>query len=372
MYCIECGKQIPDQSKFCCFCGSTVVNCMEPNCHTPKESCMPDVVTTDKKERQGTQIYLNDILSIEFAINKLEHELNVAKSPIILHDYWFYSECFQLQYPLQAYEENLTRLNLTYSHYYQKYYYLFLNPYERITYYDHSGHTQTDQHGKPCRAIELDPITRQKMCTLPKYKKKLFRGYILENASEIYPWHYRQSVECVSQIRNCIEQFEAMVSQREHEYQTNLPLYNKKIDELEQELAKAKDIRDDLYGMDIVPNKFRNLGCAYFIYDFFSSSNTSLDKVFLHLDLDTIQTQLSTIIENQRDAFIQRSIMISQNDEIIAQNRQLFDELSNMNQNMNRNLSSIRESSIETAHWARIGALNAEATAWLSAANYLK
>lgn len=76
---------------------------------------------------------------------------------------------------------------------------------------------------------------------------------------------------------------------------------------------------------------------------------------------------------------LQQAIIISQNEEIIAQNRLLFAELSDMNSTVNRNLgninanlSSINESSIETSQWARIAALNAQTCAWISFSDYIK
>ena len=92
-----------------------------------------------------------------------------------------------------------------------------------------------------------------------------------------------------------------------------------------------------------------------------------LNNVFLHLDLDKIQSELDTVINNQRDSVLQEAIIISQNDEIISQNQKVFNELSDMN----TTLDNIRESDIETSKWARIAALSADTCAWISLANYI-
>ena len=78
--------------------------------------------------------------------------------------------------------------------------------------------------------------------------------------------------------------------QREENYKRDLPGLKRKEQEIKQELEEAQKLRDELYGVNIIPSKFRNIGCAYFIYDFFSTSNTPLNNVFLHLDLDKIQS----------------------------------------------------------------------------------
>ena len=92
-----------------------------------------------------------------------------------------------------------------------------------------------------------------------------------------------------------------------------------------------------------------------------------LNNVFLHLDLDKIQSELDTVINNQRDSVLQEAIIISQNEEIISQNQKVFNELSDMN----TTLDNIRESDIETSIWARIDALSADTCAWISLANYI-
>lgn len=91
--------------------------------------------------------------------------------------------------------------------------------------------------------------------------------------------------------------------------------------------------------------------------------------------MDKIQSQLRTVIQNQQNTILQQAIMIAQNKEMISQNQRLFSKLSDMQgdiANMNKKLESIQESGNETAKWTRMAALNAEACAWLSAANYLK
>ena len=151
-----------------------------------------------------------------------------------------------------------------------------------------------------------------------------------------------------------------------------MPELKKEIGDIERELSDAKRILTNLYGVNLIPAKYRNIGCAYFIHDFFSTSTVPLNNVFLHLDLDKIQSQLDTVIKNQRDIILQQAIIISQNEEMIAQNQRLFEELSDMNKTVNATLDSIQERSNETSEWARIAALNAETCAWISFANYIR
>ena len=56
----------------------------------------------------------------------------------------------------------------------------------------------------------------------------------------------------------------------------------------------------------------------------------------------------------------------------MSQKQKVFKELSDMIRSVNSTLSIIEESSNETSEWARIAALNTEACAWISLANYIK
>lgn len=244
------------------------------------------------------------------------------------------------------------------------------------------GNRVNHQFGNPCHSYygtcELDQNRRDRLCTPPVLEKKSFSNqYVLTNSNSTC-WSAelvnanRDQLEVFTQIKPIIEQFGMMVSEHEKHYYEGLPRLKAEIAVISKELSEAKRIREDLYDMNIIPGKFRSLGCAYFIYDFFSTSNVPLDNVFLHLDLDKIQSQLDTVIKNQSDIILQQAILISQNEEIIAQNQQLFKELSDMSRSVNTTLSSIQESSNKTSEWARIAALNAETCAWIGFANYIR
>lgn len=97
------------------------------------------------------------------------------------------------------------------------------------------------------------------------------------------------------------------------------------------------------------------------------------------MDLDKIQSQLNTVINNQRESILQQAIIISQNEELLAQNQRLFEELSDMSRTVdgklemiNTTLGNISENSAEISKWAKIAAVNAEMCAWINTATYIK
>lgn len=385
MFCFNCGKQIPDNSKFCSFCGTKIVNQSSNDENKGNSNSFIDYKNIEQDIRKGTLIYLHDILSLEFSINKLQNELKSVKTPMTIHDYWFFWKCYYLQHPIHnKHFPADTKIFLSYSYKLNRYYYAFGSGREFLGLYDYNGNKVNHNYGLYCGSEVLDLKTRNKLCTLPVLKNSFFSGITVTNQDETYwpSWVIADNsykLDCFADVKASIEQFEDLVKKRECDYQKQLPLYKEKIQNIEKELEDADRILKDLYSLNIIPAKYRNIGCAYFIYDFFSTSNTPLDTVFLHLDLNQIQSQLNQIINNQQDIILQQAIIISQNEEIIAQNQQLFNELSNMNKSVSSslnsitsNLDSINKSSAETSQWAKMAALNAETCAWLGIANYLK
>lgn len=387
MYCSQCGKQIPDNSKFCSFCGAQVLIYGANDGQMSVEKPFVDQRKLEQDSRQGILVYLHDVLSMEFSINKLERALRMKRTSINLHDDWFYWKRFLFKRPIEKLYRFLNPtigLYLSYSYKLNQYYYM-LDRGDVPYFTDINGIEVKHQFGNPCHSgfgpddSVLDQKKRDRLCTPPVLEKKFFSdNYIITNSDSTY-WNdvetavaNKGQLEIFTQIKPIIEQFEAMVRDRERRYQEGLPRLKSEIGNISKELNDAKRILSDLYEVNMIPAKYRNIGCAYFIYDFFSTSNVPLDNVFLHLDLDKIQSQLDAVIKNQRDTILQQAIIISQNEEIIAQNRELFKELSGMNKSVKTTLNSIQESSSETSEWARIAALNAKTCAWISCANYIR
>ncbi len=361
-----------------------------PDNTSAAEKTPADQRKLEQDERNGTLIYLRDIVSIEFSINKLQRQLYLAQEPMIIHDDWYYWEFYNLDPPLLWYSDYppYSLMYMCYFHKLNKYYYALENK-EVSHFYDMNGNEVRHRYGKPGYSlVELDSKRREKLCTLPEYRKRLFHDPELINRDSVH-WGERPEIiqrniaayglSGFAQLKLIIEDFEELVRQREENYKRDLPGLKRKEQEIKQELEEAQKLRDELYGVNIIPSKFRNIGCAYFIYDFFSTSNTPLNNVFLHLDLDKIQSQLNTVINNQRETILQQAVIISQNEEMLAQNQRLFAELSEMNRTVNNSLGSINttlgsiyENSAETSKWARIAAINAETCAWISTARYIK
>lgn len=78
--------------------------------------------------------------------------------------------------------------------------------------------------------------------------------------------------------------------------------------ELEARLTEAKRLREQVYSVNIIPRKYRNPECAYYLYDYFNSCRENdLDKIIQTMLLDNILRTMKKIV--------------SQNEEIILNQR---------------------------------------------------
>ncbi len=390
MYCSQCGKQIQEHSRFCRFCGAYVACSGTGDVSAAAGGYSVDQSKRTRDVREGLLVYLHDVLTMEYSVDKLRRQRQLAEDTIATHDEWFYWECYDLSPPILWYDSApLTKLYLCYA--YKRNQYLFsITGKKATTFYDHDGNEVHDARGKPGYNLRvMDKRTRDRLCTLPVFRKRMFGDRELINGSAVY-WGERpeilyqnqkvyEGLQWFAQLRSRIEQFEEKVRRREEDYQKNLPALRRKIQDIGKELEQAESMRDALYGLNLIPFVFRNLGCAYFIYTYFSTSYTTLEDVFLHLDLDAIRSQLRTVIQNQQESMLRQAIMIAQNREMLSQNQRLFEELSNMRHtvnhaqgNMETVLDGIRQSSAEAAQWAQMAALNAEICAWVNISEYIR
>ncbi len=82
----------------------------------------------------------------------------------------------------------------------------------------------------------------------------------------------------------------------------------KKVDLIDTSLAEAVKIRDDLYSVNWIPTRYRNIKAIYYIYDMVSTSEITIEealKYFLLQEannrLDVILKKMDDIIEHQRE-----------------------------------------------------------------------
>ncbi len=126
---------------------------------------------------------------------------------------------------------------------------------------------------------------------------------------------------------NRIKKSQAEFEQALSKYETLQWGYNKYHDTINSLIAKyntelqhLNEIKSNIttaYGVNIIPNKYRDIYVAYYLYDYFSSSReTDLDKVLQTMLLDQIVERLDRIIDQQEE------IILNQRMELALQEKQ--------------------------------------------------
>lgn len=85
---------------------------------------------------------------------------------------------------------------------------------------------------------------------------------------------------------------------------------------LEKQLKEAKRIRTELYGINIIPSTYRNVHVAYYLYDYFNTSQeTDLDKIIQTMLLDEIVKKVEKIIAKVDDVILYQRRQIALQEE---------------------------------------------------------
>ena len=141
--------------------------------------------------------------------------------------------------------------------------------------------------------------------------------------------------------------------------------WNDLVSYYEVEYSKIEHLLNAYYSMNILANPYRNLASVYYIYDYMSSSNASLEETLFHEHMENgIQRILSKL-----------DTIISQNNTIILQNRQIeatSKEILRVNTNMLEKLQAIETNTETASQYAELASNYAAANAFFSAAQYLK
>lgn len=148
--------------------------------------------------------------------------------------------------------------------------------------------------------------------------------------------------------------------------------WNKRSAYLNAEYTRISDMLENAYDIDVLPRQYRNLQSAYYIYDYMSTSQATLEETLFHEHIENgIQRILAKL-----------DIIIAQNEEIIFQNRRIEANTREISENTTRILEGnqrmlesqerTEQNSLEAAKNAAIAANYAEVNAFFSTAIYLE
>lgn len=124
------------------------------------------------------------------------------------------------------------------------------------------------------------------------------------------------------------------------------PEYVKRLEEAKALLVKS-------YQINVIPKQFRNLYAVYYLYDYLSTSHSTLESAMMHCDLNEIKAKLDIVIAQQQIIILQQAQQMAQNDRMIEQNNEMIEHA-----------IATEKNAKYAAQYAEIAAVNSEVTAF--------
>lgn len=127
------------------------------------------------------------------------------------------------------------------------------------------------------------------------------------------------------------------------------------------EIKSLNNLLTETYSINIIPRQFRNLAGVYYLYDYMSTSQESLQSALLNYNVNKINIRMDKMIEQQSDMIIQQYVTNSR-----------LEAMQNQNHRIMRQLSNIEQNSEITAKYSAITAANAKAITFFEGYKFLK
>lgn len=149
------------------------------------------------------------------------------------------------------------------------------------------------------------------------------------------------------------------------QYKTSLEIKRQELSALKIRLNEADATRKNIYSVDIIAKKYRDVSVAYYLYDYFNTSReTDLDRIIQTLLLDEIKQQLAKIIAQNEE------IILTQRYQIALQEQQNRIATENHRRELQQFARLERNQELQTDYLNMIEA-NQETTNFFLAADYI-
>jgi ElaB/YqjD/DUF883 family membrane-anchored ribosome-binding protein len=163
----------------------------------------------------------------------------------------------------------------------------------------------------------------------------------------------------------------ALVNSKNALIQSKTTAWKQRHSYLMGEYNRVGTLLEKSYGLNIVPNQYRNLQSIYYIYDNMSTSQMSFDDTLFHEHMENgiqrILAKLDTIIAQNEE-------IIFQSRRIEANTREISENTLKMLETAQKTLESqerTEQNTLEAAQNAQVAANYTEVNAFFSAASYL-
>ena len=127
-------------------------------------------------------------------------------------------------------------------------------------------------------------------------------------------------------FQNDIEEYENLLVLA-NSYRASLPSQINDYNTTVSHLQEAKEKLQQVYAVNIIPNKYRTIYVAYYLYDYISSCReTDVDRVLQTMLLEQIIAKLDKIIAQQEEIILNQRMQLAKQDHLIAQSKQQHTE----------------------------------------------
>lgn len=170
--------------------------------------------------------------------------------------------------------------------------------------------------------------------------------------------------ELMNQYQIKIEETEKQRSENIEDASFYISIYEKALQDGENEYHKLQELSQKLYSANIIPSQYRNVYAAVYLYDWFSTSGADdLDHALSMFVLEEIKDRLDQIITYQSDMLLNQQI-------IIANQHKTLESLEKYRSDMKDILNNLETTTEENNKYLSMIEGNTAAIAYFSAAEY--
>lgn len=195
----------------------------------------------------------------------------------------------------------------------------------------------------------------------------IFTLYQISNNKKAKQVHEQMVEDYKEKTVGYKKELKTLKDQYENEINIAIPNLTKAIKKLSDERDEALKILNECYDLNVIPSKYRNIYAVTFLYDYLSTSKCSLRDALLACDLDKIQMQLDSIIENQRNMICRLAKIEANSEKQIKQQELMINQLKNIEKNT---YDTARASEL-CAKYSQIISHDVKVAAYCSAMTYI-
>lgn len=162
----------------------------------------------------------------------------------------------------------------------------------------------------------------------------IYAGFIASKNAKKQKMEKEAVEETYQEEKKDYERMMALANEGRSDLPNQIDYYNAAVSHLQE----AKEKLQSVYSVNIIPNKYRSVYVAYYLYDYISSSHeTDIDRVLQTMLLDQIIAKLDKIIAQQEEIILNQRMQLAKQDALLAQSKKQHEEqmkaISNLEEN---------------------------------------